>query len=202
MTETQHPPSASVPHSAPATREPLLIGLTGRASAGKSTVAAMLEEHHAFSQLALADPILEMLCTLFEHAGIDGAWAVERALKEQPTRLGFSYRHLAQTLGTEWGRSLSPDFWLRVLKLRLADLQAVGGFNVVVSDVRFPNEAEFITSQGGVVVRVVRDVSPSARPHASEAHTDTLPVTTELLNFGSTATLLDQVDRLITTLRS
>lgn len=181
---------------------PLLIGLTGRAGAGKSTVARMLEEHYAFAELALADPILEMLHALFASAGIDGAWATERGLKEQPTRLGYSYRHLAQTLGTEWGRGLSPDFWLRVLKLRLDDAQAVGGDSIVVSDVRFPNEADFITSRGGVVVRVVRDIAPTARPHASEAHTDTLPVTTELLNFGSQATLLDQVDRLITTLRS
>ncbi len=181
--------------------KPLLIGLPGRAGAGKSTVARMLDEHYAFTELALAEPILDMVCSLYSMAGIDGAWAVERSLKEQPTRLGYSYRHLAQTLGTEWGRQLSPDFWLRVLKLRL-EAPELEGESVVISDVRFPNEAEFITRRGGVLVRVVRDIAPAARPHASEAHTDTLPVTTELLNFGSCATLLDQVDRLITSLRS
>ena len=38
--------------------KPLLIGLTGRANAGKSTVAQMLEAEFAFTQLALADPTL------------------------------------------------------------------------------------------------------------------------------------------------
>ncbi len=71
-----------------------------------------------------------------------------------------------------------------------------------MTDVRFPNEAAFIKSRGGLVVRVLRDTAPTARHHASELHADTLPVDTELLNFGSRATLLDQVERLILTLRN
>ena len=178
---------------------PLLSGLTGRANAGKSTVAHMLAEY-GFHQESLADPILNMLSALLAHANASPAWATERSLKEQPTTLGFSYRHLAQTLGTEWGRGLAPDFWLRVLQQRL-DSPELRDDNVVIPDVRFPNEAEFITARGGVVVRVLRDQAYQVRPHASEIHTDHLPVTTELLNFGSRATLADQVDRLITTLR-
>lgn len=192
----------------PPPTKPLLIGLTGRAGAGKSTVARMLEDGYAFTPLALADPILDMIHALFASAGIDGAWAVERVLKEQPTPLGFSYRYLAQTLGTEWGRHVSADLWLRVLDLRLQS-PALAGDNIVVSDIRFPNEADMITQRGGVIVRVLagREHAAAYMPaltaaHASESHTDVLPVTTELLNFGSLATLHDQVDRLITTLRT
>ncbi len=179
----------------------LLIGLTGRAGAGKSTVASILSDKFAFFELAFADPIQNMVGTLFAEGGIDGAWMVERALKEQPTVLGFSYRHLAQSLGTEWGRGLAPDFWLRIAARKLASPE-LDGDNVVISDVRFPDEAEWITQQGGVVVRVLRHDLPPVRAHSSESHCDTLPVTTELLNYGSRATLFDQVDRLVGTLRN
>lgn len=179
---------------------PLLIGLCGRANAGKSTVAGMLAHEFAFEEIAFADPIVNMIGALFADADIGSGWMTERALKEQPTRLGFSYRELAQTLGTEWGRQLHPEFWLRVAALKL-ERASLHHENVVFSDVRFPNEAKFITQRGGVLVRVLRDTAPTARAHSSEAYVDTLPVTTELLNFGSKETLLDQVDRLITTLR-
>jgi hypothetical protein len=181
-------------------QRPLTIGLTGRAGSGKSTVAQMLADEFAFTELAFADPILEMVSVLFATAGIDGAWAADRALKELPTPLGFSYRQLAQSLGTEWGRGLHPDLWLRVMAARKASCDLYGE-NLVISDVRFPNEAQWITSQGGVVVRVLRHDLPDVRPHASESHVDTLPITTELLNYGSKATLFDQVDRLVSTLR-
>jgi hypothetical protein len=47
-----------------------------------------------------------------------------------------------------------PDLWLRSL---LARIPAQGA---VVSDVRFPNEAEAIIEAGGVVIRLSR---PGAR---------------------------------------
>lgn len=181
--------------------KPLLIGLTGRAGCGKTTVARYLEHEHAFHAAAFADPILEMVCALFAHAGIDGAWATERALKERPTTLGVSYRHLAQTLGTEWGRQLlGKDWWLRVAEAALR-VPRERGDDVVIGDVRFPNEAAWIRAQGGVVVRVLRDDLPAVRAHASETEMAAIVPDTELLNYGSTSTLFDQVDRMLETLR-
>jgi hypothetical protein len=179
---------------------PLLIGLTGRAGAGKSTVAAYLTDQYAFAELALADPIVNMIGSLFADAGISGAWMVERDLKEQPTPLGYSYRRLAQTLGTEWGRALAPDFWLRVATARMASAQLLAD-NVVVSDIRFPNEAAWLAARGGTLVRVVREHVPQVHAHESEQHADQLPADAELINTGSKATLFEQVDRLLATIR-
>lgn len=179
----------SIPH--------LLIGLTGRAGAGKSTVATELENEWSMHHIAFAEPIQAMLCSLFDLAGIDGAWTADRALKELPTTLGWSYRHLAQSLGTEWARAqLADDFWLRVAGARL-DAPGMQGESVVISDVRFPNEAAWVRARGGVIVRVVRDGLPSVRQHESEAHADTIEPDRELINNGSIWTLCEQIDRLM-----
>ena len=175
----------------------LLIGLVGPAGSGKSTAASMLQDEWSFTDLAFADPILDMICALFANAGVDGSWATERSLKESPTMLGFSYRHLAQTLGTEWGRSLSPDFWLRVMAMRLECPEIIDE-HVVISDVRFPNEAEFIKRRGGVLVRINRhQPDRPVRDHVSESLGQSLLVDYEINNNGSKATLASQIDRLV-----
>jgi rhodanese-related sulfurtransferase len=204
MTATDNPKAAP---PAPAEQTPwpaLLIGLTGPAGAGKTTVAQHLQAEYAFSHLAFADPICDMLYALFAAADVPAAWMTERALKEQPSTLGYSYRHLAQTLGTEWGRALHPDFWTRILVQRLLQPRLAGD-NLVVSDVRFANEAAELRLLGAVIVQVQRPGAalPAVRPHASEAG---LPATAQpdyvLHNSGSLQQLHWQVDDLIANLRS
>ena len=68
--------------------------------------------------------------------------------------------------------------------------------HVVISDVRFPNEAEWIRARRGIV-RVLRQGPPIVRQHESESHADSITPDTELLNFGSLATLHDQIDRMV-----
>lgn len=186
---------------------PLLIGLVGRAGAGKTTVAQHLADEWAFEPIAFADPIQAMALTLFEEAGVDAAWALERVLKDKPApELGWSYRRIAQTLGTEWGRDLmGPDFWLQVAahKVRVARMHQA---SVVISDVRFPNEAGWVIEQGGVLVRVLRpDLQPlpaDAATHTSEHHAERLPVHHELPNGASIQTLCDRADDLVRSLRA
>lgn len=184
---------------------PLIIGLTGRPRAGKSTVAALLEERFAFVTIAFADPILDMLGALAQHVDVDGAWLTEPALKEQPLPvLGRSYRVLAQSLGTYWGRAWAgDDFWISIAahKLRRALEQ---GDNVCVSDVRFANEAAWLERTGGTLVRIERDgtAQPAgAVPHISEIEAAALNPSHTLTNNSTRAHLFDQVDTLITQLR-
>ena len=188
--------------TAPAHR-PLLVGLIGRAGAGKSTVSAYLEHEFAFEQVAFADPIFAMVMALFQAADVDENWAMERALKEKPTPvLGLSYRRLAQTLGTEWGRQvLGDDLWVRIAAHKAQQTLQMD-LSVVISDVRFPNEAAWITGMGGVLVRVQRPDVERVHPHVSESHVISLPQHHTLINGGSFATLEDQVDRLVSELRT
>ena len=172
---------------------PRLVGLCGPAGSGKSTVAGMFEALCGAHQMALADPIVNMLHSLLADAGVGAEWMTERALKEQPSSIGYSYRHLAQSLGTEWGRlQLDSNLWIRVAHHRLTEAAAYE-HHVVVTDIRYPNEAEWLQRLGGTLVRVHRPLARNVRLHSSELHPATLPATETLDNSGSLATLQDQV---------
>lgn len=153
------------------TQPPIIIGLTGFAGTGKDTVRAVLEEL-GYNGLAFADPIRDMIRTLLSGAHIDEQYMDSRKLKEEVIpALGTSYRQLAQTLGTEWGRSQHPDFWLRIAGAHMADLTANAVRQpvcFVLSDVRFTNEAKWIRERGGMIWSINRVGVAPVRQHVSE----------------------------------
>lgn len=78
-------------------------------------------------------------------------------------------RFAMQHLGTEFGRWMSPNLWVD-LALRKAQ-QAQPEDIVIITDVRFLNEAQAVKDAGGVIWRVLREaVEPKSRAdrHASE----------------------------------
>lgn len=175
----------------------MIIGLTGLAGSGKDTVRTYLEERQAFAGLAFADPIRAMLSTLFQQVGASDEWMTDRLLKEGTIpALGTSYRHLAQTLGTEWGRSVAYDFWLRIAQARVAAMLDMGVKCVVISDVRFKNEADWIRSIGGHVWRVDRPGLEPVRLHSSELISHITPDRV-IANNGSVKDLHQFVDAVL-----
>lgn len=151
-------------------QQPLLIGLAGPAGSGKDTVRAILENKHDFCGLAFASPIRGMVRELLVANGCSADYMERRDLKEALIPgLGVSYRHLAQTLGTEWARvHFGDDFWVRTLATRVAWLRGQGRRLFVVSDVRFANEAGWIRAQGGEVWMIERPGLQPVRQHVSE----------------------------------
>lgn len=145
----------------------IIIGMTGPAGCGKDTAAMALVRQLAFKRVAFADPIKDALNAIFEWD--PGMW-LDREWKEAPLPYaGGSPRELAQTLGTEWARdTVDPDFWVKVMWRRLLD----GGCEherVVISDVRFPNEATWIREHGGYVINASRDLDTKVTEHSSES---------------------------------
>jgi hypothetical protein len=182
---------------------PLILGFTGPAGAGKDTAAAYLEDAYGFLPIAFADPVRDMLLTLAQHVAVDGAWLTERVLKEQPLPvIGYSYRTLARSLGTQWGRDqLRADLWISIAEHKLRQALA-GGDNVCITDVRFDNELAWLHSVGGRLVRLDRD-GALWRPgeHQSEAEGSGLPAWRRISNNGSTQHLWDQLDVVVESLR-
>lgn len=121
----------------------IIIGLAGKARAGKDTVADCLVKHHGFVKLAFADGIYDML-----RAGFDVPILYQLHHKETPSPfIGISWRRLMQTLGTEWGRGLDKDIWIKRMEMVISHGHQD---RIVISDVRFQNEADWIRKQGAL----------------------------------------------------
>ena len=170
----------------------LLIGLTGHAGSGKDTVRQILEGRAGFDGIAFADPVREMLGVLLDNCQIHRSWMSARDRKEDPMpKLGVSYRKLAQTLGTDWGCNMvDSDLWVKVAASRIDQLDEIATNGIVVSDVRYPNEAAMIKQRGGHIWRILRPGVDTVRSHSSEAHIGTLPYDYVIDNRGSIENLI------------
>jgi len=143
----------------------MLIGITGAAGSGKSTVEERLCSTHRCASYSLADPIKRALRAIF---GWPASMFEDREKKEATTIYGKSPRQMAQTLGTEWGRNLiNPDLWL-MMAAEFAQPFGKRGVDVVIPDIRFENEATFIRDSGGVLIHVYRAAEYKVSPHSSE----------------------------------
>lgn len=167
------------------TTKPLIIGIAGRARSGKDTTAEHLREHHGFEIVRFADPIKRMI----EALGVSSTYS--EGLKEiEIPRIGVSYRKLAQTLGTEWGRHMiGPNLWLNIAEYTIEQSRSD---RFVIPDVRFPNEAAWIRSVGHLW-HITRPDAPDVRPHISELGIGPLEGEVFLANDGSLDELYSQV---------
>lgn len=140
------------------------IALTGPAGSGKDEIAEVLCNACGFQRIALADPIKKML--------VAGGFCSEDDLSSRDRKeetlplIGKSPRQLMQTLATEWGRThVDQDIWLKLALNRVRSIEHFASRyhtqGVVITDVRFNNEATWARQHGFVVVHVNRpDIQP------------------------------------------
>lgn len=148
-----------------------LIGIAGKAGAGKDTIADYLVREHGFTKLSWAGPLKAAMAIMGfpEPANRDD--------KEKPIEgFGFSWRVAAQRLGTDWGRAMDPDIWVKLMARELASQELEASVvhgreaRIVISDVRFGNEADMIRKDGQIWHVSGRAAElGAAAAHASEA---------------------------------
>ncbi len=165
----------------------LIVGIIGPKQSGKSTLTKYLVEHYGFTRTAFADPLKQALITAF---GLTREQVYGNE-KEIPTDklCGRTPRHAMITMGTEWGRDMiHPDIWLTAWKNTLPP------GNLVIEDVRFPNEHHEVTNVlGGSIISVQRPGCEYDSSHESEAHAD-LPWTYRISNNGEFALFKMRID--------
>ena len=132
----------------------ILIGLAGPARAGKNTVAEAMSFHLGprVEMMAFADPLKDACVSLF---GLTKEERYDESLKEVVLqRWGLSPRQMYQDVGTMVRMQLGADFWVRRWELEYEKLPR--DCAVIVTDVRFDNEADAIRKKGGIIVKVDR----------------------------------------------
>jgi hypothetical protein len=167
----------------------MLIGLCGPAGAGKNSVADFLTDSDGctFMQMAFADPLYQCISTI---TGLPVARLKDRGVKETVIpHLGKSPRQMLQSLGTEWGRGMVHDeIWIRIAMEHASQHLTVGRC-VVITDVRFDNEAQAVIDAGGEVWRVKRPgwrgLADDAAAHQSEAGVSDHLIARTIDNSGS-----------------
>ena len=146
-----------------------LIGMMGLKGSGKDTVAKKIiyAEGGAWKKVAFADALKDAVAALFGwnrqlvegdtpesrewREKVDSYWERELGIKD------FSPRKALQMIGTDVMRNhFNEDFWIKALKRKILDSTN----HIIVTDVRFPNEANMIKSMGGNIVQVIRGELP------------------------------------------
>jgi hypothetical protein len=143
----------------------MIIGIVGFIGSGKGTAADILVNKHNFHKLSFADTVKDATAAIFGWPRnlLEGDTEESRNWREAKDewwseRFGYdiSPRLALQMMGTEAGRDVfHSDLWIHSLERKMEMYP-----NVVIADVRFPNEIAFIQSKGGFVIRVKRGADP------------------------------------------
>lgn len=144
-----------------------IIGVVGFAGAGKDTIADYLQNFHEFKRDSFANNLKDACASIFgwDRELLEGRTKESRIWREDvdlwwATRLNmpdFTPRWVLQNFGTEVCRKgFADDIWIASLENKLRKSED----DIVISDVRFPNEIKVIKNLGGQVVRVVRGAEP------------------------------------------
>lgn len=126
------------------------IGLTGKMGAGKDYTFGMLEQFDTrFVRVSFADQLR------FEIEETLAPWGELPVLWNKP--YSEEVRRLLQWWGTDLRRAQDPDYWVKAAEREALEISYDGQWPVF-TDVRFPNEADMIVKNGGLIVRVLAPI--------------------------------------------
>lgn len=144
-----------------------IIGICGLAGSGKDTIGdALVNNLPNWEKVSFASHLKDVTALLFgfDRKMLAGETPEDRAIREQPDKFwsekmgkDFTPRYALQYLGTNLLRNqLHQNIWVDCLERKILESDK----NVVITDVRFPNEINMIKNIGGEIWRVERGNLP------------------------------------------
>jgi len=196
----------------------MIIGLSGYSSVGKDTVGKMIcESDHIWeikkfagklkiiASLLTGIPVQDFEDQEFKKTNLGSDWDVVNVYKKflpvgsrtiEETHQ-MSVREFLQLLGTDAMRDhLHPNVWVNALfaDYKPEKMSERSPSNWVITDVRFPNEAQAIKNRGGIIIRVDRPGYIPINNHPSETALDDWNFDYKILNASDIESLQLTID--------
>ena len=180
----------------------LIIGLGYKKKRGKDSAAVRLIDKYLFHRIAFADSLKAAIKNIFsfteaqlngeEKEHVDYFWSI-------------TPREVLQLFGTQLARNgYRDDIWIKSLERKVIKLrEQYTNCNIVITDVRFKNEIDYIKNLGGYTVRIDRNIpGESLSTHPSEIELDSYNQWDFVINNnGSLSDLYAQIDSIMNTIK-
>jgi hypothetical protein len=169
----------------------MIISLTGLSGCGKDTAAIMLSKN-GFVRFAWASAIRRIVAKGFPDAPpqyLSQSGFIE-ADKQWEKNSGFHDRLL----------NLSDAVTQQAFLDSLAEIENLSrlGFNIVVSDTRFPREYKFLREYCAIMVEIIRE-HRCRTPQKHDRHLESMVFDYKVANNGSLNDLAEQLKQIIST---
>lgn len=157
----------------------MIVGIVGKGRVGKNTLGDLLKE--AFKELTGEEYIFMAYADILkEQVGISFDLSNQQLygdLKEMPDNRytkedgnSWTSREIMQAYG-EFHRSIDINYWVKKV---VDKIEKECYSNVILTDIRYPNELSAINTFSGVSINITRENAPSINgaTHSSETSID------------------------------
>lgn len=182
----------------------LIIGIGYRAGSGKDTVCEMLTEHFKdvlVHKMKFAQSVRAVTGEL-----LDSIDVYEEEFKTHMTPFGLTGGQFLQRIGQGMRDLISPDVWIQCMHRNMYNNISAAlsckkaALVIIIPDVRYQNEADWIASLHGTTICVHRHVAQDS--HKSETEGAAIYWQHHINNTGTLENLQTRVDALAPILNS